>query len=236
MQNFIISLFEPYSEYSKLQIALEIIAVVLGIASVFFSMRRNILVFPTGIISTSIYIYILFTFGLLGEGLIQVYYTIMSVYGWILWSDGKGENEKVEVFWANKKEWIIGGALFLICFLLIATIYYIKPWIENGFSMNNVHLNMSYLNWSNWLDIFVTAIFLVGMWFMAKRKVENWIFWIIGDLICIPIFIYNGLILTSIQFFFFTILAVMGYLEWKKSVNNIKLRKFKVKENFSNRV
>src|SRR5690606_39420172 len=74
MQDFIISLFEPYNEYSKLQIALEIIAVVLGVASVFFSMRRNILVFPTGIISTSIYIYILFAFGLLGEGLIQVYY------------------------------------------------------------------------------------------------------------------------------------------------------------------
>ena len=218
MQDFIISLFEPYNEYSKLQIALEIIAVVLGVASVFFSMRRNILVFPTGIISTSIYIYILFAFGLLGEGLIQVYYTIMSIYGWILWSDGKEDNAKVEVFWAKRIDWLMGGILFLICVFLIAAIYYLKPWIENGFSMVDVQLNLNYLNWSNWLDIFVTAIFLVGMWFMAKRRVENWIFWIIGDLICIPIFIYNGLLLTSIQYFFFTILAVIGYFEWRKSV------------------
>src|SRR5690554_7007273 len=128
MQDFIISLFEPYNEYSKLQIALEIIAVVLGIASVFFSMRRNILVFPTGIISTSIYIYILFAFGLLGEGLIQVYYTIMSIYGWILWSDGKEDNAKVEVFWAKRNDWLMGGILFLICVFLIAGIYYLKPW------------------------------------------------------------------------------------------------------------
>ena len=218
MQDFIISLFEPYNEYSKLQIALEIIAVVLGVASVFFSMRRNILVFPTGIISTSIYIYILFAFGLLGEGLIQVYYTIMSIYGWILWSDGKEDNAKVEVFWAKRNDWLMGGILFLICVFLIAGIYYLKPWIENGFSMVDVQLNLNYLNWSNWLDIFVTAIFLIGMWFMAKRRVENWIFWIIGDLICIPIFIYNGLLLTSIQYFFFTILAVIGYFEWRKSV------------------
>lgn len=220
MQDFIISLFEPYNEYSKLQIALEIIAVVLGIASVFFSMRRNILVFPTGIISTSIYIYILFAFGLLGEGLIQVYYTIMSIYGWILWSDGKEDNAKVEVFWAKRNDWLMGGILFLICVFLIVGIYYLKPWIENGFSMVDVQLNLNYLNWSNWLDIFVTAIFLIGMWFMAKRRVENWIFWIIGDLICIPIFIYNGLLLTSIQYVFFTVLAIIGYFEWKKSVES----------------
>lgn len=220
MQDFIISLFEPYNEYSKLQIALEIIAVVLGVASVFFSMRRNILVFPTGIISTSIYIYILFAFGLLGEGLIQVYYTIMSIYGWILWSDGKEDNAKVEVFWAKRNDWLMGGILFLICVFLIVGIYYLKPWIENGFSMVDVQLNLNYLNWSNWLDIFVTAIFLIGMWFMAKRRVENWIFWIIGDLICIPIFIYNGLLLTSIQYVFFTVLAIIGYFEWKKSVES----------------
>lgn len=216
------SIFEPYNEYTNFQIGLEITAVILGVASVFFSMRRNILVFPTGIISTAIYVYILFVFGLLGEGLINVYYTGMSVYGWILWSKNIEADGHVEVGWAKKKDWIFGGILFLISLALIVLVYYYKPWIDNGFSMPEISLGLSYLDWANWLDVFVTAVFLVGMWFMAKRRIENWIFWIIGDLICIPIFIYKGLLFTSIQYVIFTVLAIIAYFEWKKSYEKNK--------------
>ena len=101
-------------------------------------------------------------------------------------------------------------------------VYYYKPFIDNHFSMINVELGLYHLDWANWLDILTTAIFLVGMWLMAKRRIENWIFWIIGDIICIPMMIYKGLGITSIQFLVFTVMAIIGYFEWKKDrlINN----------------
>ena len=84
--------------------------------------------------------------------------------------------------------------------------------------MNSVSLGFQQLDWANWLDIFTTSLFLIGMWFMAKRKVENWLFWIVGDLICVPMMLYKGLGITSLQYLVFTIMAVMGYLEWLKQV------------------
>ena len=84
--------------------------------------------------------------------------------------------------------------------------------------MNGVSLGFQQLDWANWLDIFTTSLFLIGMLFMAKRKVENWLFWIVGDLICIPMMFYKGLGITSLQYLIFTIMAVMGYLEWLKQV------------------
>lgn len=216
MNDFLFSLIAPYQTYETYQIVLEIIAVVLGVSSVYFSLKRNIWVFPVGLISTAIYVYILFVFGLLGDAMINVYYTIMSIYGWILWSKNTQDHVHVAVDWAKKKEWLIGGFLFVMSLFLVTFIYYFKPWIDNAFSMEGVELGWYHLDWANGLDIFVTAIFLVGMWFMAKRRIENWIFWIVGDLICIPMFIYKGLVITSIQYFIFTILAIIAYFEWKK--------------------
>lgn len=225
MNEFLLSLVEPYKTYETYQIVLEIIAVVLGVSSVFFSLKRNILVFPTGIISTSIYIYILFVFGLLGDCMINIYYTGMSVYGWVLWSRNSPDNVHVEVSWATKKEWIYGSVLFVISFIVVVLVYFYKPWIDNGFSMEGVDLGLYHLDWANWLDVLVTSIFLIGMWFMAKQRIENWIFWIVGDLICIPMFIYKGLLITSIQFMIFTVLAIFAYFEWKNSYEKQKLNK-----------
>ncbi|MDD3772376.1 MAG: nicotinamide riboside transporter PnuC [Weeksellaceae bacterium] len=222
MSEFIQSLTAPYQTYETWQISLEIIATVLGIISVFLSLKRNIWVYPTGLISTSIYVYILFTFGLLGDGIINVYYSIMSVYGWILWSKSSTDSVHVNVYWTPKKDWFFAGILFSFSLILILAIYYYKPWIDNSFSIQNVDLGWSHLDWANWLDVFVTAIFLVGMWLMAKQRIENWIFWIIGDAICIPMFIYKGLLITSIQYVVFTVLAIIAFSEWKKNYENQK--------------
>jgi len=216
MTEIINYLTEPYQTYETWQIWLELAATVLGIASVVFSMLRNIWVYPTGIISTAIYVYILFVFGLLGDMLINVYYTGMSIYGWILWSKSSTDNIHVEVTWATKKEWIYGLILFFLSIGLVTLIYYFKPFIDNQFSMNDVDLGLYHLDWANWLDVFTTSIFLVGMWFMAKQRIENWAFWILGDLICIPMFIYKGLIITSFQYLAFTILACFGLYLWMK--------------------
>lgn len=209
---------KPYETYTTLQIFLEAFATVFGILSVYFSIKKNIWVYPTGIISTLIYVYILYNFGLLGDCLINVYYTIMSVYGWILWAKNSDDHVHVDVSWATKKEWLYGILLFALSLILVTVVYYYKPYIDNQFSMKNVNMGLYHLDWGNWLDVVTTSVFLVGMWFMAKRRIENWLFWIIGDFICIPMMIYKGLGITSVQYLVFTIMAVQGYITWKKSL------------------
>lgn len=211
---------KPYESYTFFQILLEILATTFGLISVFFSVKRHILVYPTGIISTLLYVYILFNFGLLGDMLINVYYSIMSFYGWILWKKNT-KNQTIIVSTAQKKDWLMGGFLFTLSFAIVCGIYYFKPYIDNQFSMQNINLGLSHMDWANWLDIFTTSLFLIGMWFMAKQKLENWIFWIIGDIICIPMMIYKGLGITAIQYSIFTIMAIIGFKKWKSSLNKI---------------
>lgn len=213
---------KPYESYTNAQILLESAGTIFGLLSVYFSIKKNIWVYPTGIISTVIYVYILFNFGLLGDCMINVYYTVMSIYGWILWSKNSDDSIHVNVTWASRKEWLYGSLLFVFSLLFVTLIYYYKPFIDNKFSMNGVALGLSHLDWANWLDVFTTSVFLVGMWLMARRRIENWIFWIIGDLICIPMMIYKGLGITSVQYFVFTIMASIGLIEWMKTYRTQK--------------
>lgn len=213
---------KPYEYYTYLQIFLEATATVFGILSVFFSIKKNIWVYPTGIISTLIYVYILFNFGLLGDCMINIYYTAMSIYGWILWYRNSEDHVHVNVSYTTGKEWFHAVILFILSLILVTLIYYYKPYIDNDFSLDGTNLGLYHLDWANWLDVLTTSTFLVGMWLMAKRRVENWIFWIIGDLICMPMFIYKGLGITSVQYLVFTIMAIIGYANWKKSLKEIQ--------------
>ncbi len=208
---------KPYESYTYLQIFLEALATIFGVLSVFFSIKKNIWVYPTGIVSTALYVYILFNFGLLGDMLINFYYTVMSIYGWILWSKNAEDHIHVDVSWTTKKEWLLASILFVVSLLLVTVVYYFKPAIDNNFSFENIDLGLYHLDWANWLDVFTTAIFLVGMWLMAKRRIENWIFWIIGDFICVPMMLYKGLGITSVQYLVFTGMAILGYQNWKKN-------------------
>lgn len=207
-------LIEPYQSYTPLFIILESTAVVFGLLSVFFSIRKNIWVYPTGIVSTALYVYILFKIGLIGDTLINFYYTVMSIYGWIIWNRVKVDEVHVQVSRASKKDWIICAWLFLFSIIVVSIIYYYKPLLND--SDKPVVLGWDHLDWANYLDIFTTSIFLVGMWLMAKQKVENWIFWIMGDFICIPMMLYKSLGLTAFQYLIFTIMAINGYLVWKR--------------------
>lgn len=208
---------KPYETSTNLQILLEATAAVFGIVSVYLSILKNIWLYPIGIISTLIYVYILFNFGLLGDCMINVYYTIMSIYGWILWHKNSEDHIHVDVTYATNKEWIYSSLLFILSIILVTVIYYYKPYIDNQFSMEGANLGLDHLDWANWLDVATTSTFLVGMWLMAKRRIENWIFWILGDLICMPMFIYKGLGITSVQYLVFTGMAIMGYVSWTKS-------------------
>lgn len=178
---------------------LEIIAVVFGILSVWFSKKVNILVYPTGIISVLIYVYICFFAKLYADMGINFVYFIMSIYGWYNWSR-KIENKKVlPISFCSTQDHRINLIMFV--FFFFGLTYLLK-----NFTDSNVPI---------W-DSLTTAIFIVGMWLMAKKKIENWILWIIGDAISIPLYFYKGLALTSAQFTIFLILAVSGYLEWKQ--------------------
>lgn len=219
MNEFISYLIGPYKAYETWQIFLEITAACLGISSVVFSMKRNIWVYPTGIISTAIYIYLLFNWGLYGDMLINVYYTIMSIYGWILWRKAlEADHVHVPVLRMNRKEYGIGIILFLFSTLIVMTIYYYRPVIQNGFELSYLKdVGFHYTN-IDYIDALLTAIFLVGMWLMARRKIENWIFWIIGDFIAIGLFLEKGYGITAFQYLIFTILAINAYFLWKKEL------------------
>lgn len=214
---------KPYETYTNLQILLEASGTLFGILSVFFSIKKNIWVYPTGIISTLIYVYLLFIAGLLGDCMINVYYTVMSIYGWILWRRNSDDEIHVEVSWTTKKEWVIAVLLFVFSVILVLLIYYYKPLLDNNFITKNVKYGFHHLDWANWMDIFTTSVFLVGMWLMAKRRIENWIFWILGDLISIPMYIYKGYGITSVQYLVFTVMATIGYIQWKKSFKQNKI-------------
>lgn len=216
--NFLENLTAQYQSYDTYLIIFEAVAVFFGLLSVYFSIRKNIWVYPTGIISTLLFIYIMFVFGLLGDMLINVYYTIMSIYGWILWAKNADDHVHVDVKKASKADWKTGSILFAGSLIFVGTVYYLKPYIDNRFSMNGVQLGLYHLDWANYTDIVTTSLFLVGMYFMAKRNLENWLFWIVADMICVPMMFYKGLALTGLQYFIFTVMAIIGYLEWKKNL------------------
>ena len=219
MNSFIDYIVEPYKSYSTLQIILEIIAAFFGVLSVYYTKKRNILVFPTGILSTFLYIYLFFSWGLYGETLINLYYTSMSVYGWVLWSkQTEKDHLHVDVSWAKKTDYLKSLGLFFGTFIFILVLYHFRPIID-GFK--NI-IEIDTLIWSykpvDFIDATSTGIFLIGMWLMAKRKIDNWYFWILGDIIMIPLLIYKGYAISSFQYSIFLILAIQGLFEWKKSV------------------
>lgn len=210
---------KPYETYKTYQIVLEIIGSTFGLLSVLFSIRKNIGVYPTGIVSTTIYVYLCFMAGLYGDMLISFYYTVMSIYGWILWNNHSQDHIHVEVSATTMREWKKIAWVFMASIIIVGLIYYFKPLIDNGFSMEGISLGFRNMDFVNYLDIVTTAIFFIGMWLMADKKIENWLFWIVGDIISVPIYAYKGLGITSVQYFIFTFLAINGYFMWKIQKN-----------------
>ena len=179
---------------------LEAVAVFFGIASVFYSIKKNILVFPSGMISTIIYVYICLKYKLYADMGINAYYFAMSIYGWYLWSRPSNGNPERPVTWLRSR-----GIVYAI--LLFLGSYGILYFVLANFTDSDVP----------YWDSFTTSSAFVGMWLMAKKKVENWIAWIITDIVSVPLYFYKGLILTSFQFLFFTVLATIGLIEWIKA-------------------
>ena len=197
------SLFDQYSQYETHDIFLEMFAVLFGLISVWYSKRNNILVFPTGMISTAIFVYLLFKWSLLGDMIINGYFFIMSIYGWYVWSRKKNE-AFTPITSLTKKEVIPSVVIFFFSVIIVYLVYiYFDMW--NSYTA--------------YIDNLTTAIFFVGLWLMANRKIESWFFWILGDVISVPLYLYKGLTFTSLQYLIFTFIAISGYYTWKKILN-----------------
>ena len=195
------SLFAQYATYEPLDVTLEITGVVFGLLSVWLAKKNHIGVFPTGMISTSIYVYLLLKWALVGDMLINAYYFGMSVYGWVIWTRVNDQEQATPISRMNQQEW---RYLLLLFVGSLGFVYGIYQWFGLWNSSTAV------------IDTLTTAIFFSGMWLMARRKIENWIFWIIGDIISVPLYLIKGFSFTSLQYLIFTFIAIYGYLEWKK--------------------
>ena len=197
-----------FLEKINFDLGLEFFAAVLGVISVWFAKNNKILVYPTGIISTLIYVLILFKNQLLGDLIINIYFFLMSIYGWFFWSRKDEGNFQNNISRLNLNESIFGIIIFIFSFISVKFIYNISNWQESYVSS---------------IDTLTTAIFCSAMWFMARRKIEHWILWIIGDIVSVPLYIYKGLYFTSIQYLIFTIIALLGFFTWLKELNKKKL-------------
>ncbi len=196
--------FSEYQGVPAYIVALEIVAVFLGLLSAWFSKQDNILIYPTGILSTAIFVYLLAVYGLLGDLVINAYYFSMSIYGWYFWTRKVDEKHYTPITRTNAKERQISVGIFIATLIFIFVIYKIFD---------------KWNSWTAYVDTLTTAVFFVAMWLLARKKLENWIFLLVGNIISFPLYFYKGLIFTSFQFLLLIVIAIYGYYAWKKNLN-----------------
>ena len=189
----------------------EYLAVFSGIISVWYSRKENVLVYPTGLINTIIYIYISFKGHLLGEVSVNFYYTIMSIVGWYMWTKKDKTNKPIlHISTASSKEWLIHLSFFAILYLLFfASLTYFKKVFFDGVIP--------------WADAFASATAFTGMWLMTKKKVESWYWWIATNIASIPLYFVKHYVFTSVYYLVLLIMAVFGLLSWLKKYKTAKL-------------
>ncbi|MBL7721991.1 MAG: nicotinamide mononucleotide transporter [Chitinophagaceae bacterium] len=182
----------------------EFIAVIAGIASVWFSRKENILVYPVGLINTIIYIWLSFKGDLIGEASVNFYYTVMSIYGWILWA--KKDNEQhniVHISFSDRKWWLYQSAFFAAFYMAI---FLLLTYLKEDFAPDAIP----------WADAFASATAFTGMWLMTKKKVESWYWWMATNIASIPLYFVKHYVFTSVYYLILLVMAVAGLYEWKK--------------------
>lgn len=188
---------------------LEFIAVCAGIASVWFSRKENILVYPIGLINTTIYIYLSIKGQLYGEASVNLYYTIVSIYGWIWWSkiNQNTQEAQLKITLSNQKDRIQQWTFFSSFYVLI---FVALTWLKASFAPEAIP----------WADAFASATAYTGMWLMARKKVASWYWWIATNIASIPLYFIKGYVFTSVQFLLLLILAIAGLISWNKKAQH----------------
>lgn len=182
----------------------EYLAVFAGIASVWFSRIENILVYPVGLINTIIYVWISIEGQLLGEASVNFYYTVMSIYGWILWTKKDTANHLVvNITFSDKKWWKYQLSFFAAFYVAI---YFSLTYLKKDFAPGAIP----------WADALASASAFTGMWLMTKKKVESWYWWIATNIASIPLYFVKQYVFTSVYYMVLLVMAVFGLLEWMK--------------------
>jgi nicotinamide mononucleotide transporter len=199
---------QQFVENIQKTIPLEYIAVASGILSVWFSKKENILVYPVGLISTVIYIYLSFTSHLIGEASVNFYYTIMSIYGWYIWTKKDVSQRPVlRITFSNKAAWLGHLVFFVVLYIIL---FFALTLLKKEF----------YPGVIPWADGFASATAFTGMWLMARKKVESWYWWIATNIASVPLYFVKGLMLTSVYYLVLLVMALFGLAEWKRRANN----------------
>ena len=180
---------------------LELFAVVFGLLSVWFAKKENIWVFPTGLVNVSIYVYICAVSRLYADMSINAYYFVMSIYGWIVWSRRDEKQHHIPITRLSFQETLLFTGIAAGSFA--GMFFFLANYTDADLPM--------------W-DSLTTACFIVAMVLMARKKIEHWIAWIIGDIVSVPMYLYKGLAFTSFQYLVFLGIAIAGLVAWRKSI------------------
>jgi nicotinamide mononucleotide transporter len=229
--NQIIEFFtEPYQNTHWFFILLELVAALFGIVSVFYAKKEDIKVFPTGIISTGLYVYLLSQWQMYGDLIINIYYTLMSIYGWYMWLKiVDNQDNHIRITHSGTMDYLKAGGIFTFTSIFVIAVYrhyevmnvklgiwesveYVQAQIAKG-SITEFRKITPYL------DTFTTGAAFAAMWLMANKKLESWTFWIIVNIVSVPLYFIKGYGFTAIQYTIFLILAFYGYREWHRRLN-----------------
>lgn len=234
MSNIVEFFIAPYSDTEFIFILLEFIAAFFGIVSVYYAKKENILVFPTGIISTALYIYLLYIWQLYGDLIINIYYTIMSIYGWYMWLKVIDDKDnRIGITKSTKVDYIKALFIFVFSSAFVIAVYTYYNVIDTSMNFTTTLLYI----WNHitsgsvvefriitpYLDTFTTGAAFAAMWMMANKKLENWILWILVNIVSVPLYVIKGFGFTGVQYFVFLVLAFLGYASWLKILkhNNV---------------
>ena len=198
----VLNIFDTFYQNVLNSTILEAVAVAFGLASVWYAKKENILVYPTGIVSVLIYVYICLNYKLYADMSINVFYFFMSVYGWYMWTHKNNQKAERKITYCSKEQHLYSAIGLVVSYIVM---YYIL----SNYTDSDVAM----------IDSLTTSICFVGMYLMAIKKIENWLYWIVADMISVPLYTYKGLVLSSFQFLVFLVIAVLGYIEWKRNYN-----------------
>lgn len=179
----------------------EIIGAVLGLLFLYLEIKENKWLWPVGLLSSVMYIFVFFRAKLYADMSLQVYYVAISIYGWVLWSRGV---QKINELRITRLRFSLAIRLFAITAIIYALIAYVLVKYTDG--------EVPY-----W-DAFTTALGIVATWMLAKKILEQWLVWVIVNAVSLGLYIYKGLYPTAILFFFYATLAIVGYFQWKKQM------------------
>lgn len=191
---------------------IELIGALLGLLYIFFSIRQHILTWATGLLTSALYTVVFFQSGFYADMGLQVYYVFISIYGWYFWLKGEKEaaqnsEQQVPVTRINKKVLIKSGIVTLLIFLFLI-------FILRSFTDSTVPV----------MDSLTTALSIVATWMLAKKYIEHWLIWIFVDFFSAGLYVYKNLWPTVVLFIVYAVMAIVGYLEWKKDLIKSELK------------